>query len=153
MKQAIDVFREYAAAFEQTYIDDDWKRLEEYFAQDAVYEVRGGPIGCKITGSSAIFAGMKKSLDGMDRRCADRKIDVTGGPEISSTDDAEEISLDWVVTYFYGEAPEGELVGRTAVTVADGVIVELRDEYTDEDMARFGKWILENNVDIDGSYI
>ena len=137
MKQAIEVFMEYAAAFEQTYIDDDWKRLEEYFSKDAVYEVRGGAIACKITGSSAIFAGMKKSLDGMDRRCTDRKIDVTSGPDVSSTGAAEEISLEWVVTYVYGEAPEGELVGRTVGTVADGVIVEMRDEDTDDDSDLF----------------
>jgi hypothetical protein len=153
MKQAIEVFMDYAAAFEQTYVDDDWKRLEKYFAKDAVYEVRGGPLVCKITGPSAIFTGIKKSLDGMDRLCSERKIHVTDGPEMSSTDAGEEISLGWVITYVYGEAPEVELIGRTVVTAADGVIVEMRDEYTDEDMAHFGKWMLENNVDIDGSYV
>jgi hypothetical protein len=153
MKQAIEVFVEYAADFEQTYVDDNWKRLEKYFAKDAVYEVRGGPLVCKITGASSIFTGIKKSLDGMDRLCTERKIHVSDGPEISSTDAGEEIGLGWVITYVYGEAPEVELIGRTVVTVADGVIVEMRDEYTDEDMARFGKWMLENNIDIDGSYV
>jgi hypothetical protein len=43
MEQAMKVFMDYAAAFEQTYIDDDWSRLTRYFSEDASYEVRGGP--------------------------------------------------------------------------------------------------------------
>lgn len=34
-------FVEYAQAFEKTYVDDDWTRLEPYFAPDAVYRVVG----------------------------------------------------------------------------------------------------------------
>ena len=36
-------FLEYAAAFEATYVDDDWSRLERFFAPDVVYAVTGGP--------------------------------------------------------------------------------------------------------------
>ncbi len=82
MEQAIKVFMDYAAAFEQTYVDDDWSRLAPFFAEDASYEVRGGPLACKITGREAIFTGIRKSIDGLDRRCSDRKIDVTDGPEV-----------------------------------------------------------------------
>ena len=35
MKQATKVFMDYAAAFEQTYVDDDWSRLAQYFSEDA----------------------------------------------------------------------------------------------------------------------
>ena len=38
MEQATKVFMDYAAAFEQTYIDDDWSRLTQYFSEDASYE-------------------------------------------------------------------------------------------------------------------
>ncbi len=38
-------FAAYAADFEKTYQDDDWKRLEGYFAEDAVYEVMGAARG------------------------------------------------------------------------------------------------------------
>src|SRR4030095_10724846 len=34
-------FGESAQAFEKTYVDDDWTRLEPYFAPDAVYRVGG----------------------------------------------------------------------------------------------------------------
>jgi hypothetical protein len=34
-------FLEYAAAFEQTFVDDDWTQLEPYFTADAIYVVTG----------------------------------------------------------------------------------------------------------------
>ena len=60
MEQATKVFMDYAAAFEQTYVDDDWSRLTQYFSKDASYEVLGGPLACKISGREAIFTGLKK---------------------------------------------------------------------------------------------
>ena len=44
-------FLEYALAFELTYQDDDWTRLEPFFAEDATYEVRNSPFDCSITAS------------------------------------------------------------------------------------------------------
>ena len=55
MEQALKVFMDYAAAFEQTYDDDDWSRLTPFFSENASYEVRGGPMACKISGRDAIF--------------------------------------------------------------------------------------------------
>jgi hypothetical protein len=76
MEQTMKVFMDYAAAFEQTYIDDDWSRLAPFFSEDATYEVRGGPLACEISGRESIFSGLKKSIDGMDRRCDERQIDL-----------------------------------------------------------------------------
>ena len=73
MEKTMKVFMDYAAAFEQTFIDDDWSRLAPFFSEDATYEVRGGPMACNISGRDAIFAGLRKSIDGMDRRCSDRR--------------------------------------------------------------------------------
>jgi len=36
-------FAAYAAAFEKAYEDDEWSALEEFFSEDAVYEI-GMPI-------------------------------------------------------------------------------------------------------------
>ena len=59
MEQSVQVFMDYAAAFEETYIDDDWSRLTPFFHEDARYEVRGGPMACEIEGREAIFKGLK----------------------------------------------------------------------------------------------
>ena len=149
MASAQDLFFQYAVAFEDTYKDDNWERLRQFFAEGAVYEVVGGPLACRIAGVDAIFAGMKKSLDGMDRRADRRYLDVLGNPQI----DGDTICLNWRVGYDIGDAPRGEFNGRTEATVRDGVIIAMQDIYDDEEMARFGKWAAEYAPNLDGSYV
>ena len=144
---------DYAAAFEETYTDDDWSRLTPFFPEDATYEVRGGPLACKIAGREEVFAGLKKSLDGLDRRCADRKLELTDGPNIVNTDDGSEVSLGWNVIYQYKEAPKVTLPGRSVFNIADGVIVAMRDEYNDKEMGAVGAWMKEYGEGLDGSYV
>jgi hypothetical protein len=153
MEQALQVFMNYAAAFEQTYVDDDWSRLTPFFTEDATYEVLGGPLACKIAGREDIFSGLKKSIDGLDRRCADRQLELTDGPNIIVTDDGSEVSLGWNVIYQYGEAPKMTLPGRSVFNIADGVIVAMRDEYDDEEMGAVGAWMFEYGEGLDGSYV
>lgn len=153
MEQALQIFMDYAAAFEETYIDDDWSRLTPFFAEDASYEVRGGPLACKISGRDAVFAGLKKSLDTLDRRCSDRKIDVTEAPNISATDDGHELSVAWYVNYQYGDAPSVGFPGRSVATIANGVIVNLRDEYSDEEMKPLKDWLRQYGEGLSGSYL
>lgn len=153
MEKATQVFMDYATAFEQTYVDDDWSRLEGYFSKDAVYEVSGGPLACKITGRDAILKGLKKSIDGLDRRCADRQIDITEEPQISASGNGHEMSVGWLASYEYGAAPKLLFPGRSIVTVTDGVIVALRDEYDDQEMEKVGAWMLKYGEGLDGSYV
>ena len=153
MEQALKVFMDYAAAFEQTYDDDDWSRLTPFFSENANYEVRGGPMACKITGRDAIFAGLKKSINGLDRCCSDRQIDLTDGPNVTDTDNGHELSIGWRVTYQYGNAPKMVLPGRSVFMIADGLIVTMRDEYVDEELAGVSAWMREYGGGLDGSYV
>ena len=153
MEQATKVFMDYAAAFEQTYVDDDWSRLTQYFSEDASYEVRGGPLACDICGREAIFSGLKKSIDGLDRRCTDRQLELTDGPNTVGTDDGHEVSIGWNVSYHYGDAPQLTFPGRSVFTIADGLIVAMRDEYVDKEMGSVGAWMLEHGEGLDGSYV
>jgi len=153
MEQAMQVFMDYAAAFEETYVDDDWSRLAPFFSKDATYEVRGGPLACKLEGPEAIFAGMKKSIDTLDRRCSERKIDLLEAPQVTTTDAGQELSVGWHIDYQYGDAPRAGFDGRSVATVANGVIVALRDEYTEEEMANFGAWMQEHGEGLGGAYV
>jgi hypothetical protein len=144
---------DYAAAFEQTYVDDDWSRLTQYFSEDASYEVRGGPSACKISGREAIFTGLKKSINGLDRRCTDRQLELTDGPHNGGTDNGHELGIGWKVLLQYGDAPQVTLPGRSVFTIADGVIVAMRDEYVDQEMESVGAWMLEYGEGLDGSYL
>ena len=140
----------YAADFEASFIDDEWTRLEKYFAADAVYEVKGiANFNCRIEGPTAIFAGMKKSLDGFDRKLESRTIAITS--ELDATDDT--VELDWKVTYTKTGAPPFELIGHSFVRVRDGKIVELVDSYTPEMDKAAIEWVLAYGPDLTGSYV
>ena len=153
MEQAMQVFMDYAAAFEQTYVDDDWSRLTPFFSEDATYEVRGGPLACEITGREAIFRGLKKSIDGLDRRSAERQLALTDTPNVVASGAGEELSVGWRVTYQFGDAPKLVLPGRSVLKVVGGVITELRDEYDDKELEEVGAWMLEHGGGLDGSYV
>ena len=153
MQATMKVFGDYVAAFEQTYIDDDWSRLSPFFSKDATYEVRGGPWACNISGRDQIFAGLKKSIEGLDRRSSDRKLDLVEGPNIVAVGDAEEVSIGWRATYQYADAPQVVLPGRSVFKVSDGVITEMRDEYDEQELALVSAWMLEYGEGLDGSYV
>lgn len=153
MEQAIQVFMDYAAAFEATYGDDDWSRLAPFFSVDAGYAVRGGPMACKIRGREAILKGLKKSLDGFDRRFDERAIELTGGPYVSAGAAGQEVSVDWLVTYRRGDSPPVGLPGRSVFTVADGRITAMRDEYDEQKLGPVAAWLQQYGADLDGSYI
>ncbi len=153
MEQATEVFADYAAAFERTFVDDDWSRLTPFFAPDAQYEVRGGPYACAISGRDAILTGLRKSINGLDRRCSERQLELTGGPDVVETDLGHEVSIPWRVTYKYKDAPKVVLPGRSAFTVVDNMIVAMRDEYNDEELKDVGAWMVAHGKGLDGSYV
>ena len=153
MKQSLQVFADYAAAFEETFADDDWSRLEQYFAEDARYEISGGPFATTIDGRDAILKGLKKSLDGFDRKFDYREIELTSGPTLTATEEGDEIRMTWKVHYRMNGAPDISLPGGSMLRVNDGVIQLLRDEYNDAELGEIGAWLAEHGAGLDGSYI
>lgn len=145
----IDDFMVYAAAFEQTYADDDWSRLEKFFAGDAVYEVESSAFGCKLHGPKSIFAGIKKSLDGFDRRMESRTIELTSEPK--TTENSFEVS--WKVTYTKPGAPPFELRGHSRAKYENGKIVELVDSYSPEMDLESREWVSKHAPDLAVSYV
>lgn len=153
MSQAIQVFMDYAAEFEKTCVDDDWTRLVPYFPEDVIYQVKGGPMACRIEGREAMFEGIRKSLDGLDRRFDGRDIALLEGPTVKNVAEGEEISIAWRITYSRENCPAVPLPGRSAFVVRDGLIVAMRDEYNDDEMVEMQDWIARYGPDIDGSYV
>src|SRR5512140_2338458 len=141
-------FMAYAGDFEKTLADDDWTRLRRYFADDAVYEVKAEGFGCRLTGPAAIFAGIKKSLDGFDRKFAKRDIEVTSGPEIS----ANEIRMGWKVVYTKDALPPFVLRGSSVVRYVNGQIAYLADSYDPSVAAELVAWQRASGVALDPSY-
>jgi len=140
---------EYAMAFEETYRDDDWKRLEPFFADDAVYEVRGKHLGCTVRGRDAVLKALKKSIDGFDRKMGSRKVELTGAPET----DGDTVSFPWAAIYTYAGAPNLRFLGTSTATVKDGRITHLVDAYTDEESQGMVDWLTKHAPDLDASYV
>lgn len=145
----LEAFLTYAAEFEKTLVDDDWKRLEPFFSEDAVYRVESNFFGCELEGPSAIFAGMKKSLDGFDRHFPSRKIDLTEGPTV----DGDELRATWEITYTKEGQPDFHLRGKSMARLVNGKIELLVDSYDDAVKEETAKWMKETGVLLDASYV
>jgi len=144
------IFGAYAAAFEQTYKDDDWERLERYFADDAVYSVVNlGPASCSIRGRDAILAGIHKSVDGFDRRFDTRAVEILSGPEESGNN----VRVEWRVTYTSAGRPDAVISAFSVARVADGRIVELFDVYDAGVAESFAEWLRETGMAVDPRYV
>ena len=141
-------FMAYAGDFERTYVDDDWTRLRRYFADDAVYEVQAPTFGCRLVGPEAIFAGIRKSLNGFDRRFAERDIAVTSGPEV----EGDEMRVGWTVTYRKAGVAPFVLRGRSTVRYRDGVIAQLTDSYDASIERELAEWQRTSRMAVDVSY-
>lgn len=145
-------FLAFAMDFELTYDDDDWTRLERHFAKDAVYEVRNTAFACRLEGVPAILRGLKKSLDGFDRRLAKRTLDVVSGPK----EDGDVVEVGWAATYLAPDAPTAPpyvLRGRSIARLRDGVIAELADVYPDGTDAAAGAWLAVHRPDANPAYV
>jgi hypothetical protein len=141
-------FLAYARDFEKTLRDDDWSRLSQYFHDDAVYEVEGAPLGCRLVGRDAIFTGIKKSLDGFDRRFDGRDVAVTSGPQM----DGGWLTMGWVVTYNKAGKQPFPLRGASRVSYRDGKIARLIDTYEPGMIAEGQAWMKANQMPLDMSY-
>ena len=141
-------FMAYAADFESTFLDDDWGRLRKHFTDDAIYEVLAEAFGCKLEGPDAIFAGMKKSLDGFDRRFSGREPAVTGAPVV----DGPELRVEWTVTYSKEGFKPFVLEGRSVARMRDGKIAYLADIYEPAAEQAFAAWQRESGMAINASY-
>lgn len=142
-------FMQYATAFEQTYADDDWARLMPFFADDAVYRVVSDVFGCELHGPEAILRGIRKSVNGFDRRFATRQIDVTSGPDV----DGDEVRLGWSVTYTLAGVEPFVLPGRSRARFRDGKLIELEDVYEASTMQAAAAWQQANGMTFDPSYV
>jgi hypothetical protein len=137
----------YAAAFEQTFADDDWSRLAPYFTEDVTYQVSGLPAACTIHGRDAMFAGMKKSIDGFDRKMTKRKI-VPSAPPVENGDT---VSFQGYVTYQRPGTPPIDL-HATLVAEFDGdKICRMHDTFALDGAAI--QWLVKHASDLDGSYL
>jgi ketosteroid isomerase-like protein len=146
----LERFAAYARDFEETYRDDDWSRLAQYFTPDATYEVAGSPLACTLAGPEAIFRGIKKSLDGFDRKFTERRLELAAPPVV----EGDTVTVDWAGTYSRPGAPPLTLRGRSIARFAGDRIVRLTDTYADSaGVEEVAAWLRTHGTDLDASYV
>ncbi len=127
-----DRYQAYADAFEESYKDDDWSRIEQYFTEDAVYE--GDPEDAR--GRDAVLAKLKGGVDAFDRKLDSRAPDFQ-----KPTVDGNTLTMKWSVTYTKQGAPDLVISGvETAVFEGDR-IARLRDDFDPDAQKAMGEWM------------
>ncbi len=135
-----DRYQAYADAFEESYADDDWSRIEQYFTEDAVYE--GDP---DARGREAVLAKLKGGVDGFDRKMDKRTPDFN-----TPTVEGNTLEMRWTVTYQKAGAPDLVISGvETAVFEGDR-IARLRDDFDPESQKAMGEWMAKHGADLQG---
>ena len=137
----VDVFQNFAADFEATIEDDDWSRLEKYFADDATYLNVGGPDPI-CNGRDAIIAFLKKDVAESDR-CFDSRTLVALTPPKTA---GNRLSRRWRATYTLSGAPDLVIDGEARYLFEGNLIKAIEEEINVEMMQRLDEW-MQNHAD------
>jgi len=136
-----DRYQAYADAFEESFEDDDWSRIAQYFTEDAVYE--GDP---DASGRDAVLVKLKTGVDNFDRRMDTRTPDFH-----SPTVDGNTLRMKWTVTYTKAGRPDLVISGvETAIFEGDR-IARLRDEFDPAAQKAMGEWMAKHGAALQGS--
>jgi ketosteroid isomerase-like protein len=138
----LEQFQAYAAAFEETYADDDWQRLEKYFTDDAVYAPGDGT---EVTGRDQVLAQLRGGINGLDRRFDSRELSAA---QPSSQGDM--VSLSWQLRLSKTGAPDITATGVEHAKYTDGAISRLEDVFDEGIAEGLGEWMAAHGDSLDG---
>lgn len=138
----LDRYQAYADAFELSYEDDDWSRIEAYFTEDAVYEAEPEDA----VGREAVLAKLKGGIDAFDRKMDSRTPDFQ-----TPTVEGDTLTMKWTVSYTKAGKPDLVISGvETAVFEGDR-IKRLRDEFDPKTQKEMGEWMDAHGASLGGS--
>ena len=144
----IQQFIEQRAAFERTYEDGNWMRLEPYFSDDLVYEVMNMPFHCVIRERAAVIAGLRRSIERFDRLCQ-----RTVGLGSMIFQEGNNVLVHSGIRFQRGESPPLQSGLWEIATYRDGRIERLIDIYDPGERAKHERWKAEWGDGLDASYV
>ena len=130
----LERFAEYAEAFEETLLDDDWARLEQYFSPDAVY-LPGD--GSEAAGRDNVLQALRDSVNMLDRQFDSREF--VEEPRLSEAGDT--VTFTFAVKYAKHGLPDLAISGTETATFADGVIERMEDALDESAAAALAVWL------------
>jgi hypothetical protein len=134
-----DRYAAYADAFEQTFEDDDWTRIEEYFTEDAIYRPNGTEEG-QIAGRDATLERLKGGVDQFDRRMDLREIRFTN----DLRENGSFVEADWEVKYQKAGTPDVVISGTETAEFRGDRIYILSDTFEPEAKAKIEAWMRDH---------
>ena len=128
-----EIFSAYVEAFEETYQDEDWSRLEVYFTENALYVTGDGQ---EIFGRDSIISYLTDSVESVDRRF-DSRSPIFSVPETSGT----KVSVSWKLTFSKDGAPDLVSNGSEIAEFDDGAICQLNSVFGEGVIERARVWM------------
>lgn len=144
----IQQFLEQRAAFEKTYEDGNWARLEPYFSEGLVYEVMNMPFHCVIRGRAAVIAGLKRSIERFDKLCR-----RTVGIGAVIFQEGSNVLVHGGIRFQRGGSAPVESGLWEIATYRDGRIERLIDIYDPGEGAKYERWMAKWGDGLDASYV
>lgn len=145
---ALQLFGAYAADFEETFVDDDWGRISNRFDPNIIYLVTGSPYDCELTGRDAVLAGLKKALNGFDRRFENREISANGQPGV----EPGKVTFPVNCLYEKNKLPALKFALTEKVEFnSEGLITLIHDDYPDG-QDHVNEWLDHNKMEFDPTY-
>ncbi|MFT5014424.1 MAG: hypothetical protein ACJAX5_002435 [Patiriisocius sp.] len=138
----LEQFQAYAAAFEETYADDNWQRLEQYFTTDAIYAPGDGT---EAVGREKVLTQLREGIDGLDR-LFDSRVLSAAPPSV----DGDTVSLAWKLTLSKADVPNLTVTGVEHATYTDGVISHLEDVFDEGTAKILGGWMNAHEESLEG---
>ncbi len=130
----LERFAEYAEAFEETFIDDNWQRLEQYFTDDVIYLPGDGTEAC---GRDNVLQVLRHSLNSLDRRFDSRIPGETPPP----TEERGVVTLVWKLTFTKQGTPDLTISGREYLTYHGNAIQKMEDVFDDGILDAIRQWM------------
>lgn len=135
-------YLQYVDAFEDTYLDNDWSRLEEFFTADSIYDNGDGSIG---RGRDAVLEKLKNAIDGLDRKMTQRVVSFA-----PPTTEANTVTSHWTAEYMMDGAPNLKFNGIEYAVFEGDQIAQLRDEMDDAAVAAITNWLTQYGALLQG---
>ena len=120
-------FIEYAAAFETAYQSNDWHTIDQYFAENCVYNIGLRAFHtAQSRGRNDTVQWLADVTKQFDKRFEKRVTQLTDGPHVEGDD----IRFSGTATYTHEGLPDLVLTLEEVVTYQDGLISGLEDRYS-----------------------
>lgn len=126
-----DRYLAYAAAFEESFEDDDWSRIAPFFTNDVVYAT-----DTEARGNDAVLEKLKTGVDNFDRRMDKRSISFDPPSVEGNT-----LTVKWKVTYEKAGCPDLHISGIEIAEFDGDRIARLSDAFDPEATKAMEGWM------------